>query len=206
MQKSKIVNSRKNNFRKGPSKLEQTCITSCIACCPCCISSESSEAGDLEREKSVEKWRFPFLPKFHFKTKKLEGPPSDEKKEKRGFFGRKSIVEVTRMSKRGKIEDSPIPSRKSANETKDNFDDSEPETPERLKAPAVIRSISHDLPRENSGDSINEKKRRNSAEDIPLAMRISNFFQLRKDGPSFVTFNEDKLQYERTLSSTGKTV
>ena len=121
------------------------------------------------------------------------------------------------MSKREKIEDSPLPSRKSAgagtrrsdsNESNGNTDyaDSEPDIPGRLKAPAVIRSVSHTLPRENSSDDSNGKKRRNSAEDVPLAMRISNFFQLRKDGPGFVTFNEDKNQYERTLSSTGKTV
>ena len=117
------------------------------------------------------------------------------------------------MSKREIIEDSPKASRKSAGtkrlDSKDSADtqnSSEPDIPNRLKAPAVIRSVSHTLPRENSGESSDGKTRRNSAEDVPLAMRISNFFQLRKDGNTFITFNEDKNQYERTLSRTGKSV
>ena len=194
---------------------------SCIACCPCCFRSESSEAGDLQDDKPEGKWKFPALPRFYFKSKKVDGTPDqdDGQKEKKGPFGRWSIVDITRMSKREKIDDSPAPVRKSAgaetkrsdskesDETPNEYDDSSEaeDIPERLKAPAVIRSVSHNPPRDNSSEE-EKRRRRNSAEDIPLAMRISNFFQLRKDGPTFVTFNEDKNQYERTLTRTGKSV
>merc|ERR1712224_456433 len=117
------------------------------------------------------------------------------------------------MSKREIIEDSPKPIKKSivtkrldSKDSEETQGSSDPDIPNRLKAPAVIRSVSHTLPRENSAESSDGKTRRNSAEDVPLAMRISNFFQLRKDGPTFITFNEDKNQYERTLSRTGKSV
>lgn len=222
-------------FRKGPSKFERCCITSCIACCPCCFSQTMSERDDLE-ERTGDKKRFPFLPQFRFKATKIGGGEHDDKVKRLGFFGKHPIVDVTRISKREEIEDSPVPKRKDESEgssrgligdmffntlnSSESLNDeskSDVEAPERLKAPAVIRSQSNSLPatgkltppeNEEEGDI----QRRKSAEDIPLAIKITNFFELRRDDTSFVIFNEETNKYENkyerkhdhTLSRSGK--
>ena len=119
------------------------------------------------------------------------------------------------MSKRDKIKDSPE-SKRRAGSKKDKApadkdkakpkDDGSPIPAKRLslKRPSFKRSHAS-LPKGEAAPKKDPKdkrqRRKSDADSPPIAMKISQFFHI--DSP-FIKYDEEKQEYERTLSRQGR--